>query len=53
VAVKNCDEFQIVKKVRKKYGDLTEKLAGRLIAWNRVDVELIGPSTIKTPNGKT
>jgi hypothetical protein len=39
-AVKNCHEYQIDKKVRKKYGDLPEKLAGRPIAWNRVDVDL-------------
>jgi hypothetical protein len=51
-AVKNCHECQIGKKVRKKYGDLSEKLAERPIAWNRVDVDLIGPLTIKTPSGK-
>jgi hypothetical protein len=37
--------------VRKKYGDLPEKLAERPIAWNRVDVDLIGPLTVKTPSG--
>jgi hypothetical protein len=36
--------------VRKKYGDLPEKLAERPIAWNRVDVNLIGPLTVKTPS---
>jgi hypothetical protein len=41
-AVTNFHECQIGKKVRKKYGDLPEKLAERLIAWNRVDVDLIG-----------
>jgi hypothetical protein len=51
-AVKNCHECQIGKKVRKKYGELPEKLAERPIAWNRVDVDLIGPLTIKTPSGK-
>jgi hypothetical protein len=51
-AVKNCLECQIGKKVRKTYGDLPEKLAERPIAWNRVDVDLIGPLTIKTPSGK-
>jgi hypothetical protein len=45
-AVKNCLECQIGKKVRKKYGDLPEKLTVRPIAWNRVDVDLIGPLTI-------
>jgi hypothetical protein len=38
--------------VRKKYGDLPEKLTERPIAWNRVDFDLIGPLTIKTPSGK-
>jgi hypothetical protein len=36
---------------RKKYGDLPEKLAERPISWNRVDVELIGPLTVKNPSG--
>jgi hypothetical protein len=51
-AVKNSHECQIGKEVRKKYGELPEKLAERSIAWNRVDVDLIGPLTIKTPSGK-
>jgi hypothetical protein len=38
------------KKVRKKYRDLPEKLAERPIAWNRVDVDIIGPLTVKTPS---
>jgi hypothetical protein len=50
-AVKNCHECQIGKKVRNKYGDLPEKLAERHIAWKRVDVDLIGPLTLKTPSG--
>jgi hypothetical protein len=50
--VKNYHECQIGKKVRKKYGELPEKLAERPIAWNRVDVDLIGPLTINTPSGK-
>jgi hypothetical protein len=50
-AVKNCHECQIGKKVRKKYGELPEKLAERPIAWNIVDVDLIGPLTVNTPNG--
>jgi hypothetical protein len=49
--VKNFHECQIGKKVRKKYGDLPEKLAKRPISWNRVDVDLIGPLTVKTPSG--
>jgi hypothetical protein len=50
-AVNNFHECQIGKKVRKKYGDLPEKLAERPIAWNRVDVNLIGSLTVKTPSG--
>jgi hypothetical protein len=37
--------------VRKTYGDLPERLAERPIAWNRVDVDLIGQFTVKTPSG--
>jgi hypothetical protein len=51
-AVNNFHECQIGKKVRKKYGDLPEKLAERPIAPNRVDVDLIGPLTINTRSGK-
>jgi hypothetical protein len=51
-AVNNFHECQIGKKARKKYGDLTERLAERPIAWNRVDVDLIGPLTINTSSGK-
>jgi hypothetical protein len=52
VAVKNCHECQIGKKVRKKYGDLLEMLTERPIAWNRVDVDLKGPMTINNPSVK-
>jgi hypothetical protein len=51
-AVNNCHECQIGKKVRKKYGELPEKLAERPIACNIFDVDLIGPLTINTPSGK-
>jgi hypothetical protein len=51
-AVNNCHEYQVGKKVRKKYGDIPEKLAEGPIACNRVDVDLIGPLPIKTPSGK-
>jgi hypothetical protein len=51
-AVKSCHECQIGKKVRKEYGEVPEKLAGRPVAWNRVDVDLIGPLKVKTPSGK-
>jgi hypothetical protein len=36
-AVKNFHECQIGKKVRKKYGDLPEKLAERPISWSSSD----------------
>jgi hypothetical protein len=51
-AVKSWHECQIGKKVRKKYGDLPEKMAEIPIAWNMVDVDLIGPLKVKTPSGK-
>jgi hypothetical protein len=51
-AVKNCHEYQLDKKVRNKYSELREKLAERPIAWNRVDVDPIGPLIINTTSGK-
>jgi hypothetical protein len=45
-------ECQIGKDVINKYGELPEKLAERPISCNIVDVNLIGPLAIKTPNGK-
>jgi hypothetical protein len=48
-AVRNCHECQIGKKARNKYGEVPEKVAERPIAWNIIDVDLIGPLTIKTP----
>jgi hypothetical protein len=51
-AVNKCHECQIGKNVRRKYGDLPEKLAERPIAWNGVDFNLTGPFTAKTPSGK-
>jgi hypothetical protein len=50
-ALNNFHKCQICKKVRNKYRELPEKLTERSIAWNRVDVELVGPLTIKTPSG--
>jgi hypothetical protein len=52
-AVKKYHECQIGKKMKNKYGDLPEKMVERPIAWNRVDVDLIGPLAIKTPSGNT
>jgi hypothetical protein len=51
-ADKNCHECHIGKKVRNKYGELPEKLAEIPIARHRVDIDLIGPLTIKNTSGK-
>ena len=50
--VKNCHQCHIGKKVRKKYGELPEKVVERPTPWNRVDIDLIGSLTVKTPTGK-
>jgi hypothetical protein len=51
--VKSCHECQIGKKVRKKYDDdLPDKLAERPVAWNIVDIDLIGPLKSNYPSGK-
>ena len=46
--VKTCHKCQISKKQRKKYGHLPPKKAED-VPWNRVNVDLIGPYTVKTP----
>ena len=48
-----CRECQLAKKVRKKYGLLPLKEHYSLTPWERVDVDLIGPYTIRNDNGKT
>ena len=45
--VKTCDVCQRCKKQKKKYGHLPPKKA-ETIPWKRVNVDLIGPYTIKT-----
>ena len=50
--VKTCHECQKNKKVCRKYGKLPPKEAEDAIPWKRVNVDLIGPLTVKTPNGK-
>ena len=47
--VKTCHNCQLSKKQRKKYGHLPPKQA-ETIPWQWVNVDLIGPYTIKTPN---
>jgi cleavage and polyadenylation specificity factor subunit 1 len=49
---KTCRECQLAKKVRKKYGQLPLKESYSLTPWERVDVDLIGPYTIRNENGK-
>ena len=47
--VQTCHKCQKHKQQRKKYGHLPPKTAERSIPWNRVNVNMIGPYTIKTP----
>jgi len=49
---KTCRQCQLSKKVRKKYGHLPPKADYSTTPWERVDVDLIGPYTIKNKNGK-
>ena len=50
--VKKCPLCQLNKKPRKKYGKLPTKEVEPAIPWNRVNVDMIGPLTVKTPKGK-
>ena len=47
--VKSCKICQKSKKTRKKYGHLPPKTAEEAIPWNRVNVDMIGPLTVRTP----
>ena len=49
--VKTCRSCQKNKLVRQKYGHIPTKEAERPVPWNRVNVDLIGPLTCKTPQG--
>jgi hypothetical protein len=51
--VRKCEQCQKCKKVRKKYGHIPEKEAEDPIPWNRVNVDMVGPWSVKTPDGKT
>ena len=51
--VRTCKKCQLNKKSRKKYGHLPVKDLENIVPWNRVNVDLIGPLTVKTPSGKT
>ena len=48
---KTCHQCQLFKKQRKKYGHLPAKTA-EVKPWQRVNVDLIGPYTVKTPKKK-
>jgi len=49
---KTCRQCQLGKKVRNKYGHLPVKVNYSTTPWERVDVDLIGPYTIRNKNGK-
>ena len=49
--VKSCHKCQIAKKNRKKYGHLLPKKV-ESTPWNRVNLYLIGPHSVKTPSLK-
>ena len=49
--VKTCHKCQLTKKYRKKYGHLPPKKA-ETKPWQRVNVDLVGPYTVKCPNKK-
>jgi hypothetical protein len=46
---RTCHVCQLNKKQRKKYGHLPPKEAEDCIPWKRVNVDMIGPYTVKTP----
>jgi len=47
--VKTCRKCQLTKKPKKKYGHLPARQADT-VPWKRVNVDLIGPYTVKTPS---
>ena len=47
--VKTCHKCQMCKKSQKQYGRLPLKEAEKAEPWNRVNVDMIGPLTVKTP----
>ena len=50
--VKTCKTCQMCKGPRKEYGHLPPKQWDKLVPWQRVDVDLIGPFKVKTPSGE-
>lgn len=51
--VKSCHKCQLAKKGRKKYGHLPCKVAEASVPWNRVNIDMIGPWSVHTADGKT
>lgn len=49
--VKSCDKCQRCKKQRKKYGKLPPKQVEASEPWNRVNVDMVGPYTVRTEKG--
>jgi hypothetical protein len=49
--VETCAQCQLCKNKQQKYGLLPLKTAEKSEPWNRVDVDLIGPFSVKTPEG--
>lgn len=47
--VKTCRKCQLCKKQRKKYGKLPAKTAEDPVPWKRVNLDMVGPWTVKTP----
>ena len=50
--VKRCKQCQLRKKGRKAYGKLPLKEAEESVPWQRVNVDMMGPLTVKTAKGK-
>ena len=50
--VKRCKQCQLRKKGRKAYGKLPPKEAEESVPWQRVNVDMMGPLTVKTAKGK-
>ena len=49
---KTCKQCQKCKKIRKQYGHLPAKKYINLLPWQRVDVDCIGPYTVRIPGKK-
>ena len=51
--VRTCRKCQLCKKTNKnKFGQLPPKEAEKTKPWVQVNVDMIGPYTVKQPNGK-